>query len=173
MSSFLIILAAVLLVLAGVLLWRASRAREETGLPAGRIISSDTDRWQPVERPLYDPETGLTGRPDYLVQQGNLFIPVEVKSNLAPPQPYDGHIYQLAAYCYLVELSHGVRPPYGILHYRNRTYAIDYTPALREELLSLLREMHAMERQGECERSHSEPARCARCGYRDLCDQRL
>jgi len=67
----------------------------------------------------------------------------------------------------------GKRPPYGLLHYRNRTFAIDFTPELETSLLELLAEIRQQDKQGEADRSHEEPMRCARCGYRANCTQRL
>ncbi len=171
--------AAVILLLAVVLLWVAARQRRASGLPGGRVVYTDTRGWGRVEKPLYDPESGLTGKPDYLVEQdgGETLIPVEVKSARAPSVPYDSHVFQLAAYCLLVERTYGKRPPYGLLRYRDKTFAIDYTPVLEQELEALLEQMRrpagrARAAQG-LPRSHNEPARCARCGYRKICDQRL
>jgi CRISPR-associated exonuclease Cas4 len=166
-------LAVVILVLALLLLWRGSRQQIESGLPVGRVIYADTSKWGRVEKPLYDSSLGLTGRPDYLVQQKGAIIPVEVKSGWAPDAPYPGHLFQLAVYCLLVERSEGVRPPYGLIRYRNRTFAVDYTSHLQERLLALIEEVRQDERRREVARSHEEPARCARCGYRGICDQRL
>ena len=172
-----------LLVIAVVILWLSARQRKVSGLPGGRVVYSDTRGWGRVEKPLYDAEYGLTGRPDYLVEleDGETLIPVEVKSARAPSVPYDSHVFQLAAYCLLVERVYGKRPPYGLLHYRDKTFAIDYTPAVEQELVALLDEMRraaarpssrAKAAQG-IPRSHEDPARCARCGYRKVCDQRL
>jgi CRISPR-associated exonuclease Cas4 len=155
------------------LFWMSARQRRAAGLPAGRVIYVDTRAWGPVEQPLYDAVLGLTGKPDYLVEQNGQVIPVEVKSSRAGGSPHDSHIYQLAAYCLLVERQLGKRPPYGILHYPNRTFAIDFTPQLEANLLALLDEIHAMQRRKEVNRSHESPARCSRCGYRHVCDQRL
>ncbi|NLG99077.1 MAG: CRISPR-associated protein Cas4 [Chloroflexi bacterium] len=170
----LLLAAAVLLFIAALVIFRsAGKQRQLSGLPSGRIIYSDTDRWKKVEKPLYDPVYGLTGKPDYLVEDRGAIIPVEVKSSRAPSLPYDSHVFQLAAYCLLVEQAYGERPPYGILRYRDRTFSIDYTPELEQELHALLKEIRGEERQDEVDRSHHEPARCARCGYRSICDQRL
>lgn len=165
--------ALFLLLLAAVLLWQSARRRRESGLPAGRVIYTDTRAWGKPEKPLYDAATGLTGKPDYLVEHEGGLIPVEVKSSYAPSAPHEGHVYQLAAYCLLVERSTGKRPPYGILRYRNRSYALDYTPELEAKLRELLGEIRQQERRGEAARSHDDPARCARCGYRGSCDQKL
>lgn len=165
---------AVLLVLAAIaLLWLAARRQKAIGLPAGRVIYADTRGWGPVEQPLYDAELGLVGKPDYLVESSGQVIPVEVKSSHVSTAPYDAHIFQLAAYCLLVQRHYGKRPAYGILHYPNRTFAIDYTAQLEADLLALLDEIHAQDGRKELPCSHNSPARCSRCGYRDTCDQRL
>jgi CRISPR-associated exonuclease Cas4 len=166
--------AAILLLLAAlVVLWLAGRQRRSSGLPTGQVIYRDTGGGTSVEKPLYDPISGLTGRPDYLVEANGAIIPVEVKSSRAPSLPYDSHVFQLAAYCLLVERTYGQRPPYGILRYRDRSFTIDYSPALENELENLLKAMRLQQRRSETNRSHNEPARCARCGYRGICDQKL
>ena len=168
-----IVLALLLLAAALFLLWQAARRRAETGLPAGRVVYTDTRAWGAVEKPLYDPTTGLTGKPDYLVRQNGATLPVEVKSGYAPSAPREGHVLQLAAYCLLVEATTGARPPYGLLRYRNRTFAVDYTPALEARLKETLAEMQRDERRAAVPRSHDDPARCARCGFAQVCDEKL
>ena len=162
-----------LFILSLVFFWRSDRQRKEAGLPGGRIIYSDTRGWGKVEKPLYHPQLELTGKPDYLVEQNGKIIPVEVKSGRAPEAPYDSHIFQLAAYCLLVEKTYDTRPPYGIIHYENRDFAIDYTRELEEALIDLLVEMKRDEHKRDVPRSHEQASRCAHCGYRNACDQRL
>lgn len=165
---------ALLLLVVALLLFRQSdKQRKQTGLPGGRVIYSDMGNWGEVDKPFYDRTLKLTGKPDYLVEQGGKIIPVEVKSGHAPAAPYDSHIYQLASYCYLVEKTLGKRPPYGIIHYSNRDFSIDYTPALEAALLEILIDMRHDERRKEVLCSHGSPARCRGCGYRKICDQRL
>jgi len=165
--------ALALLLFALVLFWLASRQRREAGLPGGRVIYTDTRAWGAVEKPLYDHLLELTGKPDYLVEQNGKIIPVEVKSGRTPEAPYDSHIFQLAAYCLLVEKTFGKRPPYGIIHYPSRDFAVDYTPQLESSLLDVLADMRRDEHRANVERSHEEEHRCARCGFRGVCDQRL
>ncbi len=106
-----IYIALALLALALFILWLSSRRQKEAGLPGGRVIYTDTRAWgAPLEKPLYDSKLGLTGKPDYLVEQKGQIIPVEVKSGRAPDSPYDLHIYQLASYCLLVDKIYGKRP---------------------------------------------------------------
>ncbi len=155
------------------LLWLAARQRRQAGLPRGRVIYTDTGAWNRLEKPLYDASLGLTGKPDYLVEKDGRIIPVEVKSGRTPPMPYDSHVFQLAAYCRLVERTYRQRPPYGILHYPARDFAIDYTPQLESALLDVLAAMRRDEGRREVARSHAEPQRCARCGFRSICEERL
>lgn len=173
-----IALASILVLFALVLFFLAARRRKASGLPGGRVIYSDTRRWDRLEEPLYDPILGLTGKPDYLVEDKDQIIPVEVKTSRAPRGPYDAHIFQLAAYCLLVQRVFGKRPAYGILHYSHppengRSFMIDYTPALESALLDTLEEMRIQDRKKDVERSHDSPPRCSACGFRTVCDQRL
>lgn len=167
-------LAVLLLIISAIVLWQARRQQRALGLPGGRVIYSDTRAWgAPLEQALYDPKIGLTGKPDYLVEQNGQIIPVEVKSSRVGEAPYDSHIYQLAMYCLLVQRCLGKRPPYGILHYPNRTLAIDYTPQLEQAALALIEEIRSQERRKQLPRSHQISARCRGCGYRQICDERL
>lgn len=167
-------LSLALLLFAIFLFWQSGRQQKQAGLPGGRVIYTDTRAWgAPLEQPLFNKELGLTGKPDYLVEQKGLIIPVEVKSGRAPETPYDSHIYQLAAYCLLVEKAYNKRPPYGIIHYPTRDFAVDYTPALESALLDILADMRRDDTRAEVNCSHSEPARCVRCGFRKGCEQRL
>jgi CRISPR-associated exonuclease Cas4 len=166
-------LSLVLLFLAVVLLWQASRQRRAAGLPGGRVIYTDTRGWGKLEKPLFYAPLELAGKPDYLVEKDGRIIPVEVKSGSAPEVPYDSHIYQLAAYCLLVEKTYGKRPPYGILHYTARDFAVDYTTGLELSLLDLLAEMRRDGHRSDVPRSHEQAARCAHCGFKQVCDQSL
>jgi CRISPR-associated exonuclease Cas4 len=153
--------------------WQAGRQRREAGLPGGRVVYTDTRAWDIVEKPLFSNELGLTGKPDYLVEQNGKLIPVEVKTGRVPDAPYDSHIFQLAAYCLLVEKTYGKRPPYGIIHYSNRDFAVDYTSQLELALLDHLADMRRDELRKDVPRSHEDAARCRRCGFRKVCDQSL
>ena len=79
----------------------------------------------------------------------------------------------MAVYCLLVHKTYGKRPPYGILHYPERDFAVDYTPALEFALLDLLVNIRRDEHRPDVDRSHDDPQRCRRCGFRSACDQKL
>jgi len=166
-------LALALLFLAFLFFWQSTRQRKAAGLPGGRIIYTDTGGWSKVEKPLFHQALGLTGKPDYLIQQNGQIIPVEVKSGRPPEAPYDSHIYQLASYCLLVEKTYGKRPPYGIIHYKDRDFAVDYTQELESKLLDILADMKRDGHRNEVARSHEQVSRCQRCGFRSVCDQSL
>lgn len=169
----LILVALILFILSVILFWISRTKHIQSGLPSGRILYSDPQLLGKVEKPFFDSNLMLTGKPDYLINQEGNLIPVEVKSSFGPQEPYASHVFQLLAYCLLVESNTGQRPPYGILKYRNRTFAIDYTESQEQALIELLEDLRLDERSGECDRSHEETARCGRCGFRSICEQRL
>ena len=165
--------ALFLLFLALLFFWQSNRQRQAAGLPGGRVIYTDTRGWNKLEKPLFYAALELTGKPDYLVEQNGKIIPVEVKSGRAPEAPYDSHIYQLASYCLLVEKTYGKRPPYGIVHYEDKDFSVEYTHELEQSLLELITEMKRDGMKREVSRSHEQASRCKRCGFRSVCDQSL
>jgi len=157
------------------LLARGQRERAATGLPTGEVVYSDTATWEAVPAPLISRRYGLVGKPDYLVRTrvgaGTLLIPVEVKSRAKPTQPLDSHILQLATYCLLVEDVYKVRPPHGLLHYRDATLQIAYTDELRAAVLAAAEAIRRARRAPDQPRTHDDPARCRGCGYAHACGQ--
>jgi CRISPR-associated exonuclease Cas4 len=171
--SGLLWVALALLVGGMALLWTSGLLRRGTGIPAGRVVYSDTQAWRMCPDALYSAAHNLRGKPDYLVQKLRYVIPVEVKSSRSPDEPYRSHILQMAAYCLLVEQEYGRRPPYGLIHYEDRTFAVDYTRELEEELLDVIAWMREDLRDGRADRNHNDVARCQACSYSVYCDQRL
>lgn len=168
------LLALTLILIGLAVFWLGRRSQADAGLPIGRVIYADTRGWQTTPRPLYSRTHRLTGKPDYLVQTDGTIIPVEVKSAAAPAAgPRRGHLLQLAAYCLLVEETYRQRPKYGIVKYADRMFAVDYTGALETELLDVIDRMRDDLTRAEATRSHDEVARCAHCGYRHACAERL
>ena len=165
-------LVFLLLVFGLLLLGLARRTRLATGLPPGRIVALDTLGPRRAGESLYDPVLDLAGRPDYLVEQGERLIPVEIKSGRSHAGPRTSHRLQLAAYCRLVESVYARRPPYGILQYADQAYAIAYTRELEEELTGILESLRA-DLGRSLDRSHASPERCRACGFREDCDQAL
>jgi CRISPR/Cas system-associated exonuclease Cas4 (RecB family) len=165
-------LVYLLLALGLLLLWLARRTRLAAGLPPGRVISQDTLGPRRAGQSLYDPVLDLAGKPDYLVEQGDRLIPLEIKSGRSHAGPRASHRLQLAAYCRLVESVYARRPPVGILQYADQAYAIAYTQALEHELRQTLESLRT-DLGRPLDRSHESPERCRACGFRDGCDQAL
>ncbi len=169
-------LTLVFLILIIAALWLLSQSqllRQRTGLPRGRVVYTDTTSWSRCTAPLFSPTYGVSGKPDYLIQQGRTYIPVEVKSRVAPEVPYPSHIMQLAAYCLLVEDTYEQPPEYGIIKYRDQAFEIDYTPQLKTRLLNTLDEMRSGFTTRDVSPQHRDAARCRSCGYRQVCDKSL
>ena len=183
----LVVAALALVVVAALALAASARAARRAGLPRGSVVYSDTGF--PVgklggmttdaegvrqERAIVSRRYSLTGRPDYLIETRDGIVPVEAKSTLRPgARPYDSHVFQLAAYCLLVEDTIGARVPYGVIRYRDAEVRVEYTAELRAELLALLEEIREARDAQEVHRSHEEPRRCARCSVREFCDEAL
>ena len=167
-------LLLIFLAMAVILLLRARGLQEESGLPDGQVIYTDTGTWFPNDEPLTSSERRLVGKPDYLVQQEDgEIIPVEIKSGHAPNAPWPGHILQLAAYCQLVDEVYGTRPSFGILQYQDQAFTIDYSSELEEELFVVMEEMRQDFQSADVDRSHDDSRRCRACGLRDKCRQRI
>ncbi len=174
MSGLPLVVVLFLLFLAALLWFRGRDWRQESGLPEGSVIYTDTGAWRPNNDVLHAARLRLVGKPDYLVEQRDgSIIPVEIKSSLAPDTPWEGQVLQLAAYCVLVEENFGVRPPYGILQYKDRAFAVDFTGDLEADLLDLLEEMRVARDEVDPEPDHNEPRRCIACGVRAACNHRL
>ena len=173
-SGLTISLVLVFLAMAGLLLLRARSLQEESGLPRGEVIYTDTGTWLRNDDPLHSTTDRLVGKPDYLVQQNNgQLIPVEIKSGAAPQSPWPGHILQLAAYCRLVEDAYGIRPSFGILQYRDQAFTVDYTSDLEQDLLVVMAEMREDFQAENIGRSHGDAGRCQACGFRQRCRESL
>jgi len=162
---------ALLLVAALFWVW-GLRLRRRTGLPWAPVIAQDTNG-RALEKPLFARHIGLTGKPDYLLDIHGSTIPIEIKPGRRAARPYESDLMQLAAYCLLVEETSGAAPPYGLLRYAERTFRLNYTPQVRNELLALLDEMRATLQETDCARSHDDAWRCRGCGFFEQCEDAL
>lgn len=165
------------MLLLATLLWirmSSVEKRQKAGLPPGKVLYADNGIWHPQSAPLASPTLRLAGKPDYLVEQRDgMIVPVEIKSRAAPIEPHHSHVMQVAAYCLLVSEAYGIRPNHGIIQYRDRAFAVAYTPQLEEQLLDTLTDMRHDMSAFDVNRNHAQPQRCAACGMRNACDQRI
>lgn len=172
-----VVLLICLLAMVGAVLWQWGRHQQrKVGLPSGAVVYQDTGAERAVTAPLISRRYGLVGKPDYLVeaaQQGRrTMIPVEVKSQRKPVQPLETHVLQLAAYCLIVEDFYGEAPAYGILRYADGAFTVPFTAELRRAVLDAAARIRTARTAAALPRSHQEPARCHRCGYRTACGER-
>jgi CRISPR-associated exonuclease Cas4 len=167
-----LVFGMVLLAVAAILLVLSARLKAHSGLPQGRVLTSDT-RTQQRGKPLYSAQYGLAGTPDYVVQTAHGPVPVEVKPGRTEDEPHESHLLQVLAYCLLIEEAWGKRPPYGLLRYSNNTFRVDYNRETRAHLLDVLEEMRRQAQDEPVDRNHNISARCRACGYRPICEQSL
>jgi CRISPR-associated exonuclease Cas4 len=92
-------------------------------------------------RLLTAPEHGLSGRPDYVIKQGEDLIPVELKSGAAPKKSYDSDRMQVIAQALLVEAEFGTRPAFGLVQYPGKTFRVSVRPQSVTRLLDAVRLM--------------------------------
>lgn len=156
---------AVLLGLASVLLFRWFGV-------SGRVVASDSivARRTAIMRSA---EFGISGKPDYLVEERGRVVPVEIKPLRRSARPWLRDVVQLSAYCLLLEECEPRFAGYGYLRYANRTFRIDFTDSLREELLRTADALRADIVAADVDRDHDDPGRCARCSLRAACGQAL
>lgn len=163
-----------LLFLAGTTLVVAQRIGRNVGIPWSHDIHADGDGSLPTVPLMVDHTLGLIGKPDYIIRRGRDIIPVEVKPLRRAKRPYESDIYQLLAYCILIEQTYGKRPPYALLRYANHTFRIDYDDDVEAEVRDIIAQMHEAQYQAdEVARNHQSVTRCRGCGFWQQCSQSL
>ncbi len=167
-----LIIGTALVVVALVALTVAWKLRAASGLPSGRVVSSDMSGATRGKR-LFSARYALSGTPDYLVETERGTVPVEVKPTRTEKEPHSSHLLQVLAYCLLVEDTTGKRPPYGLLRYSADTFKVEYNRETRNQLLSVMAEMREDAGRREVHRSHDAPGKCRACVYRGVCEESL
>jgi len=144
--------------------------KKEYNIPQGKITYSDLNK---PARALFSKKYLLSGKPDYVIQNKNKLIPIELKTG-SYNSPKKNHIFQLAAYCQLLEDNYNVFVPYGILVYNNQTqHKINYNPRLRFELENAIKNMRSLLKTKKITRNHNDPHKCINCSMRNHCSQKI
>lgn len=169
-TSVLVAGAAAMLLLGIINDRRSSRHQGEARLVPGKLVASDLSGQGPL---LDDPEWGLRGRPDYVLETPSGFVPVEVKDSRTPDRPHANHRLQLACYLRLLEVKTGKAPEYGLLNYPEGVFRVAWDDALRAELKGTLGHIAGARSSGVADRDHQHRGRCIGCARRDACDQKL
>jgi CRISPR-associated exonuclease Cas4 len=115
----------------------------------------------------------LTGRPDYILEDGEELIPVELKSGRQPKGPLFSHIVQLAAYCLIINDTGEKKVSRGVLKYGDVEFDIDFDEGLQQIVIDKLAEMRVALHEGEVHRNHNRPGKCQSCSRRDRCPEKL
>ena len=153
---------------------RVDKLRDDYKLGEGEIEAPDdlTEK-SPV---LRSDKHNLAGRPDYILHEDGVRIPVEVKTGRRPRAPFFSHVLQTGAYCLLVEEMYGKSPPGGQLRYGLETepHTVEWEPKLKAIVLEKLEEMNdALAGRSEVHRNHNRPGKCQNCSRRRGCSERL
>ena len=161
--------SAIALVLVGLLLaaWAARalflRRRDRM---LGRLVAVDAGAPATLRSYRYR----IEGRPDALrrLSDGRI-VPIELKSRSSPAGgPPRSHLFQVWAYCLLVEESTQTAPPFGVLRYADGEFRVRWDATARNELLALRAELD----RPYDGRATPSPGRCARCPWVRVCDAR-
>jgi len=117
---------------------------------------------------IFSKKNLLAGKPDYILNKEGKIIPVEVKKSCyTTPTPY--HLYQLAAYCQLLEDTHHTFVPYGVLVYSDADFEIPFDPHLRFNLEKTLKEMRKAIATRTLPEIHLNPQKCKHCSFQHCC----
>lgn len=145
-----------------------TRSKRRFAIPQGESVYGDL---KSQGRILRSSQYGLSGKPDKVVQNGNIVIPYEYKSTNAP-RPREGHMLQMAAYFLILEENFPENEvQYGVLKYRNHAFRIENSDSLKRELFMVMDQIR--HGAGMPERNHNSRGRCAFCSFRESCSKRL
>ncbi|MEE3242477.1 MAG: PD-(D/E)XK nuclease family protein [Candidatus Thermoplasmatota archaeon] len=118
----------------------------------------------------------LAGRPDYLIKENDLRLPVEVKTGRRPKAPFFSHVLQIGAYCLLSEETFGTIPKYGQIRYgfENEPHNVEWEPKLKTLVVEKIEEMNdILDGRTKAHRNHKRVGKCNNCSRRKGCPERL
>ena len=97
-----------------------------------------------------------------------MLIPVEQKPSAQRVWP--SHTLQVATQCALLAETSGVRPSHGVLVLADaRQEQVPFTPELERQLTETTHRMREILASGEAPGPCWSRAKCAACGYRQIC----
>jgi CRISPR-associated exonuclease Cas4 len=118
----------------------------------------------------------LAGRPDYLIKNEEMRIPVEVKTGRKPKAPFFSHVLQIGAYCLLSEETFQTKPSHGQIRYGfdNDPHEVIWDSKLKNIVTDKLEEMNdILNGDMEAHRNHKRAGKCNHCSRRKGCPERL
>jgi CRISPR-associated exonuclease Cas4 len=139
MIEFFLALTGLIFLIGLIFLWFINKKEKSYGSLMGDRVYSDSDK--NPGKVLYSQVLPLIGKPDYIIKEGNTYIPVEVKTGKTPSEPYESHTMQLMAYCFLIEENYNITPPGGYIKYPDKEFKIAYTQEAKKSLKYLVKEV--------------------------------
>ena len=118
----------------------------------------------------------LAGRPDYMIKENDLHLPVEVKTGRRPKAPFFSHVLQIGAYCLLSEETFQKSPSHGQIRYgfENEPHNDEWEPKLKNLVVEKIEEMNdILDGKMEAHRNHKRAGKCNNCSRRKGCPERL
>ncbi|KAA0014878.1 CRISPR-associated protein Cas4 [Thermoplasmatales archaeon ex4484_30] len=175
LSTFFEILAILWITIANLLFYRSINLSEKLIVkkiryapPKSKIVYIGADKGEEIVSEIY----GIRGKPDYIIEVDDEYIPVEEKSsNLSSPPLH--HVIQLTAYCMLTEEKYGKKPSYGILRYREKEFKIPYEERWRNMVIELREKIIRDLERKEVHRNHNNKKKCDNCLRKEICPERL
>ena len=149
----------------------ARKRHEDSGFSRNEVaLSIDSGSLLP-EREYISTRQGLAGKPDALVQEGDIIIPVERKPLARKLR--DRYVAQLLVYMRLVGEFEGRNPPHGYLLLGPNCRRVKVVNAAGKQawVEELLNEMRAILNGAE-PKPKPHPKKCAGCEVRERCKSR-
>ncbi len=166
----LVIISLILFIISKMIKRNVKLLKKKYKIQKGKILYQDLNK---PAKPFFSKRYRVTGKPDYVVNNHNCFIPIEVKTG-THDKPQKNHILQLAAYCQLIEENYERFVPYGILVYSDKSqYKIPFDPKIRFEFESTVKEIRQNMKTGMIARNHNDLFKCKKCSMRLNCDFKL
>ncbi len=146
----------------------ANRRREDAGfVPTDKTVSIEGSSTLPA-REYVSTIQGLAGKPDALISEGGVMVPIEMKP--LAKKLRDRYVAQLLVYMRLVEEFEGGRPPYGYLFLgpKCRRIKVENSESKQRWVQGMIDEMRAI-LDGAPARPTPHPVKCAKCDVRHRC----
>ena len=118
----------------------------------------------------------LAGRPDYMINEKDSHVPVEVKTGRRPKAPFFSHVLQIGAYCLLSEETFQRSPSHGQIRYGfdSEPHEVEWEPKLKNLVVEKIEEMNdILDGKTEAHRNHKRVGKCNNCSRRKGCPERL
>lgn len=156
----------VLIILSKILQIKVDSIKKDYKIQDGKITYTDLNV---PAKAFFSKKYRISGKPDYIVKKDKRYLPVELKigSHDSPPK---NHIFQLAAYCQLIEENYGIFVPYGILVYNDGyQFNVPFDPKIRFELENTINEMRHILKNGKINIDFKDQYKCLNCSMKDYC----